>query len=86
MDDRTPGRLGYKRDLCTSPARAIRENGSDPRHRQVTPSYKNDIFHAVDSQAPLLREPHAVIDVADYPFSEISESDGVLPLGWERKI
>jgi hypothetical protein len=52
----------------------------------VTPSYKNDIFHAVDSQAPLLREPHAVIDVADYPFSEISESDSVLPLGWERKI
>jgi hypothetical protein len=52
----------------------------------MTPSDKDDIFHAVDSQPSLVGEPHAVIDVADYPFSEIAESDGVLPLGWERKI
>jgi hypothetical protein len=47
----------------------------------MTPSDKNDVFHAFDSQALLLREPHGVVDVAGYPFSEISESDGVLSLG-----
>ena len=69
--------------LCTP---AFRENCSGPRPRQMTPSDKNDIFHVVDSQASLLGEPHAVIDIVDYPFFEISASDSVLPFGWERKI
>jgi hypothetical protein len=84
MDDGIIGPLGYKRDLCASPG--FRENGSGPRPRQMTASDKNDILHAVDTQASLLDEPHAVIDIFDYPLSEISESDSVLPFCWERKI
>ena len=84
MDDGIPGHLGYKRDLCASSV--FRENRSDPRLRQMTPSDKYDIFRAVDSQASLLGEPHAVEDIFDYPFLEVSASDSVLPFCWERKI
>jgi hypothetical protein len=73
-------------ETSAPPRLSSRENGSDPRPGQMTPSHKNDIFHVVDSHTTLLGGPHAVIDVVDHSFSEISESDSVLPFGWERKI
>jgi hypothetical protein len=52
----------------------------------MTPCDKDNIFHTIDTQALLLGEPHTVIDVFDYPISEIAESDSVLPFCRERKI
>jgi hypothetical protein len=84
MDDRIPGHSDTERYLCTIPA--FRENGSDPRPCEMTPSDKNNIFHAVDPQASVLSEPHTIIDIFDYPFAEIAESDRVFSFYWEWKI
>jgi len=84
MDVGIPRHSGYECDLCASPA--IRENGSDPRPRQMTSCDKNDVFHAVDPQAFLLSKSHTVMDIFDYPFTEIALSDCVLHFRWEKKI
>jgi hypothetical protein len=84
MDDGIPGRSHFERGLCIS--LAFRENSSDPRLCQMTPSDKNYVFHAADPQASLLSEPHALIDISDYPFTKIAESDRVLSFCRERKI
>jgi hypothetical protein len=52
----------------------------------MTPSDKNNIFHAVDPQASVLSEPHTIIDIFDHPFAEIAEGNCVLSFCRERKI
>lgn len=52
----------------------------------MTTSNKDNIFHAADPQASLVSEPHTVIDISDYPFAEIAESDRVLLLRREWEI
>jgi hypothetical protein len=84
MDDGIPGRLDSERDLCAF--LAFRENGSDPRLCEMTPSDKNNIFHAADPQASLLCKTHTGMDIFDHPFTEIAKSDRVLSFCRERKI
>jgi hypothetical protein len=52
----------------------------------MTPCDKNNIFHTIDTQTSLIGEPHTVMDILDYPFTEIAESDRVLLFCRERKI
>jgi len=78
--------LDYEGDLCTSESPAFRENGPDPRLCEMTPCDKNNIFHTNGPQASVLCEPHTVMDILDYPFTEIAESDRVLLFCWVRKI
>jgi hypothetical protein len=52
----------------------------------MTPSDKNNIFHPADPQASPLSELHTVIDVFDYPFTEIAEGNRVLSFCREWKI
>jgi hypothetical protein len=84
MDDGVPGRLDCERDARAF--LAFRENGSDPRLREMTPSDENNIFHAADPQASLLGKTHTSMNVFDYPFTEIAVSDRVLSFCRERKI
>jgi hypothetical protein len=84
MDDRIYGSLDCERD--SRAFLAFRENGSDPRLREMTPGNKDNIFHAADPQASLLGKTHAGVDIFDYPFTEIAVSDRVLSFCRERKI
>jgi hypothetical protein len=51
----------------------------------MTPSDKNDVLHTADSTAQILSDSETVIDVLDYPFAEITMSDGLLVGRRERK-
>jgi hypothetical protein len=51
----------------------------------MTPSYKNDILHAVDSIARILSDLETIVDIVDNPFAEITMSDGLLMVSRERK-
>jgi hypothetical protein len=78
MNPRNPGHSNSERYLCASAA--LRERNIDPRLGEMASSDKNDIFHAIDPQTKVLSESHTVIDVIDYPFTEIAVSDRVLAL------
>lgn len=83
MDIRISERSNFKRYLCAS--KALRESDADPRPCEMTPSDKDDVLHAVDATTQILSDPEAVIDVLDYPFAEITMSDGLLIVRGERK-
>ena len=51
----------------------------------MTPSDKNDVLHAADSTAQIFSDSETVIDVIDYPFAEITISDGLLMVRRERE-
>ena len=81
---RTPGgRLRRERYLCARPA--LREEDADPRAREVTPGDEDDVLHAVDPQAEIVGDLHAVVDVADEPFTEIATGDRILAFCRERE-
>jgi len=84
MDGGIPGHSGGKRDPCASSA--FRENGSNPRLREMTPSNENNIFHGIDPESLLLSKPHTIINIPDYPLLEIASSDSILLLCWKGKI
>jgi hypothetical protein len=52
----------------------------------MTPSDEDDILHPVYSTTKVHRDFEADIDVPEYPFSEVTASDGVLAFCQERKI
>jgi len=78
-----PGHLRYERYPCACPV--LGEEDADPRSREMTPGDENDILHAVDPQAEIVGDLHAVVDVLDQPFTEIAPGDCVLAFCRERK-
>jgi len=52
----------------------------------MTPSDKDDILHAIDSATLSLGNLETVVDVVQYPFSEITKSDGLLVGCRKREI
>jgi hypothetical protein len=57
------GNPSYERYLCASST--LREDDVDPRPREMSPSDKNEILRAVDSQAKVLSNPHTAVDILD---------------------
>jgi hypothetical protein len=58
-----PGRLRYERYPCA--CAVLGEEDTDPRSREMTPGDENDVLHAVDPQAEVVGDLHAVVDVLD---------------------
>jgi hypothetical protein len=56
------------------------EGHADPRPREMTPSDKHDILCATDRIALAVSELETVVNILDYPFAEITTSDGLLTI------
>jgi hypothetical protein len=51
----------------------------------MTPSDKNNVLHAVESQAEIFSDPHTAVDILDQPFPKVAMSDRILACCRERK-
>ncbi len=84
MDARTPRYSDSERYLCASSV--LREGDIDPRPGKMTPSHKDDIFHAVDPTTKVRRHLEAGVNILEHPFTEITVSNCVLTFCQEWEV